>query len=97
MISDLVLTELRNSIEDAEIREVLSSLKENNKLAAGKVSDSDVSEAKALKKKHGEVPLPDLVHYCFAVGNKAEVLVTRDAHYSALPQDKIKIRKPEEI
>lgn len=32
LISDLVLTELRSSIEDAEIKAVLSSLKENNKL-----------------------------------------------------------------
>ncbi|MEE8168342.1 MAG: type II toxin-antitoxin system VapC family toxin [Candidatus Hydrothermarchaeales archaeon] len=97
LISDLVLTELRNFIEDAEIKEVLSSLKENNKLVLKKVSDPVVSEAKTQKKRHAEVPLPDLIHYCFAIRNKVDVLVTRDAHYSVLPQDKIKIRKPEEI
>ncbi|MFH1774312.1 MAG: PIN domain-containing protein [Methanobacteriota archaeon] len=97
LISDLVLTELRSSIEDAEIKAVLSSLKENNKLVVEKVRDFDVSKAKSLKKDYAEVPLPDLIHYCFAISNKADVLVTRDAHYSALPQDKINIRKPEEI
>lgn len=97
LVSDLVLFELRKCVEDTEIKEVLSSLKDNRKLVVEKVSDSDVGKAKSLKKKYAEIPLPDLIHYRFAVRNKVDVLVTRDAHYSMLPQDEIKIRKPEEI
>ncbi|RMF89313.1 MAG: PIN domain-containing protein [Methanobacteriota archaeon] len=97
LASDLVLTELRRSIDDGEIKEVFSSLKECHKLLIEKVGDSDVKTAKALKNEHPEVPLPDLIHYCFAINNKADVLVTRDAHFTMLPQERIKIRKPEEI
>lgn len=97
LTSDLVLNELRGLIEDAEIKEVFSNLKESNKLVIEKVGDSDVNMAKTLKKEYSEVPLPDLIHYCFAINRKVDVLVTRDAHFTLLSQDKIKVRKPEEI
>ena len=61
LTSDLVLNELRGLIEDAEIKEVFSNLKESNKLVIEKVGDSDVNMAKTLKKEYSEVPLPDLI------------------------------------
>jgi predicted nucleic acid-binding protein len=96
IISDLVLAELGKVLGDEEITEVFSSLKESSKLRTAHVRNSDVEEARSLKRRYA-APLPDLIHFVFAVRNNAELLITRDAHFTMLPQDRIKIRKPEEI
>jgi light-regulated signal transduction histidine kinase (bacteriophytochrome) len=59
--------------------------------------DEDLKKANIYKRDFTEIPTHDLIHYVFAISNKAEVLVTRDDHFNALPQEKIKIRKPEEL
>lgn len=96
IVSDLVLAELGKVLGDEEITEVFSSLKESSKLRTAQVRNSDVEEAKSLRSRYA-TPLPDLIHFVFAVRKNAGLLVTRDTHFTMLPQDRVKIRKPEEI
>ncbi|MFQ6051154.1 MAG: type II toxin-antitoxin system VapC family toxin [Candidatus Hydrothermarchaeota archaeon] len=97
IISDLLLKELSTQINEKAIEELFSDLKAKDKLITSKIEEKDIEDANELKRKYPEVPFPDLLHYTKAINTNARYLITRDEHYDLLPEEKILIRKPEEL
>lgn len=96
VISDLLIIELSEYISKDRIKSFLIELDKEDKLVTYNKTEETEKKARELCRKCN-IPFNDALHYILALESNATYLVTRDEHFLELPQDKIKIRKPENI
>lgn len=96
VISDHVLTELENNIDENKIRDVINSLKEVSKLIHLNVTDADKKKARELSRNRN-TPYDDTLHVILANKAKVKFLVTRNVEHFSELNDLVEIVYPESI
>lgn len=94
LYSDFVITELRVSYSDKQIKNIFEIASELGLLLKVDISKPQVKAAAKLAKER-VVAFGDALHAILARDNKA-IMVTRDKHFYNL-KDIVDIKKPEEL
>lgn len=94
IISDLLISELKRSLGDEEIKHLFDMLSLLGKLKRVSACKSEDDESRRLAKLRN-IPVPDALHAVIARNNSA-ILVTQDKHFQLL-KDIVEVRKPEEV